>query len=82
VALIQSLLAGIGMVIGGVPLAGLWTLLCLILAIVQVPILPVAIGVIIYLWSSDTSTVLAVVLTIWMLLVGLIDQCIKAYHVG
>ena len=82
VAVIQSLLAGIGMVIGGVPLAGLWTLLCLILAIVQVPILPVAIGVIIYLWSSDTSTVMAVILTIWMLVVGLLDNVLKPILLG
>ena len=41
VALIQSLLAGLGLVIAGVPAAGLWTLLCLVLAIVQIGVLPI-----------------------------------------
>jgi len=82
VAAIQSLLAGIGMVVGGVPLAGLWTLLWLILAIVQVPPIPIAIGVIIYFWTSDTSTVMAVILTIWMLVVGLLDNVLKPIMLG
>jgi predicted PurR-regulated permease PerM len=82
VAFIQSMLAGIGMVIGGVPLAGLWTLLCLMLAIVQIPILPVAIGVIIYMWTSDASTAMAVIITVWMLIVGLIDNVLKPLMLG
>ncbi len=57
IAVVQSLLAGVGLVIAGVPFAGLWILLCLILAIVQIGILPVSIGVIIYIWgSADTLT--------------------------
>lgn len=36
VAVIQSLLAGIGFVLAGIPLAGLWIVICLVLAIVQV----------------------------------------------
>ena len=81
VAVIQSMLAGAGMVVGGIPYAGLWTLLCLILAIVQIGTLPVAIGVIIYIWSNGTTTT-AIILTIWMLLVGLLDNVLKPLVMG
>lgn len=82
VAAIQSLLAGTGMVIGGVPLAGLWTVLWLILAIVQIPALPVAIGVIVWVWGSDSSTGMAILLTVWMLVAGLIDNVLKPIMLG
>lgn len=81
VAFIQSILVGIGLVIAGVPFAGLWTLLCLLLAIVQIGIFPVSIGVIIYIWGvGDTTT--AVVLTIWMVFLGLIDNFLKPIMMG
>ncbi|MGB3075535.1 MAG: AI-2E family transporter [Chitinophagales bacterium] len=82
VAAIQSLLAGIGMVVFGVPLAGLWTMLWLILAIVQIPALPVAVGVIVWAWSNDLSTGMAILLTIWMLVAGLIDNVLKPIMLG
>jgi predicted PurR-regulated permease PerM len=81
IAIVQSLLAGVGLVIAGVPFAGLWILLCLILAIVQIGILPVSIGVIIYIWgSADTLT--ATLLTIWMVLVGISDNILKPIMLG
>ncbi len=81
VAIIQSALAGAGMMIGGIPYAGIWTLLCLILAIVQIGILPVSIGVIIYIWTNGSTTT-AIVLTIWMMLVGLLDNFLKPILMG
>jgi predicted PurR-regulated permease PerM len=44
VAIIQSLLAGTGFVVAGVPGAGLWAFFCLMLAIIQIGIFPVVIG--------------------------------------
>ena len=81
VAVIQAMLAGIGFVVAGIPLAGLWTLVCLILAIVQVGLLPVSLGVIIYIWSEGTTTT-AVLLTIWMVLVGIVDNILKPILLG
>lgn len=81
VAFIQSLLAGIGMLVAGVPLAGLWTVLCLLLAIVQISMLPVSIGVIIYAWSNFSTTT-SILLTIWMLLVGISDNILKPIMLG
>lgn len=81
VAVIQSLLAGFGFVLAGIPLAGLWILVCLVLAIVQVGLLPVSVGVIIYIWGhGDTLT--ASLLTAWMIFVGVIDNVLKPILLG
>jgi predicted PurR-regulated permease PerM len=81
VAIIQSFLAGVGFVLADIPFAGLWILVCLILAIVQVGILPVSIGVIIYIWGqADTLT--ATLLTVWMILVGVMDNILKPIMLG
>jgi predicted PurR-regulated permease PerM len=81
VAIIQSILAGVGFVLADIPFAGLWILICLILAIVQVGILPVSIGVIIYIWGqADTLT--ATLLTVWMILVGIMDNILKPIMLG
>lgn len=81
VAFIQTLLAAIGIVLAGIPAAGLWILLCLILAIVQIGILPVSICLIVYIWSTGT-TLTATLLTIWLLLVGLSDNVLKPLLLG
>lgn len=81
VAVIQSLLAGAGFVLAGIPLAGLWILVCLILAIVQIGLLPVSAGVIIYIWSA-ADTLTATLLTIWMIFVGIIDNILKPILLG
>jgi predicted PurR-regulated permease PerM len=81
VAVIQSILAGIGFVLAGIPFAGLWILVCLILSIVQIGILPVSIGVIIYIWSA-ADPVTATIFTIWMLLVGVSDNILKPILLG
>lgn len=81
VAIIQSLLAGIGFVLAGIPLAGLWIIVCLILAIIQLGLLPVTAGVIIYIWGhGDTLT--ATLLTIWMIFVGVVDNILKPILLG
>jgi len=81
VAVIQSLLAGLGMLVVGVPAAGLWTLLILILAVMQLPSLLVLIPVIFYVFSVS-STVTAVLFTIWALLIGLSDNVLKPLLMG
>jgi predicted PurR-regulated permease PerM len=81
VAVIQSLLAGAGFFVGGVPAAGLWAFLCLFLAIIQIGIFPVVIPVIIYMFSSaDTFT--AGLLTGWLILVSLLDNFLKPILLG
>lgn len=81
VSIIQALLSGIGFVVAGIPLAGIWTAVCLILAVMQVGVLPVAIGTIIYAWLNFGTTG-AFVFTIWMIFIGIIDNLIKPFLMG
>jgi predicted PurR-regulated permease PerM len=81
VALIQSLLAGLGFMVAGVPAAGLWALLCLILSIAQIGIAPIVIPIIIYLfYTADTFT--AVAFLIWSIPISLIDNILKPILLG
>ena len=81
VSIIQSVCAGLGFVIAGIPYAGIWTLLCLILAIIQIGIFPIVLGVLIYIWTTGHTTT-AVLLTIYMILVGLLDNILKPLLMG
>lgn len=81
VALIQSLLAGLGFLAVGIPGAGLLALICLFLAIIQVGPALVLIGAVIYVFRGD-STVTAVIFAIWCLFVGLIDNVLKPLLLG
>ena len=81
VAVIQSLLAGLGMLVVAVPGAGLWTLMILVLAVMQLPAMLVLIPVIIYVFSSS-STVVAVLFAIWAAVVGLSDNVLKPLLMG
>ncbi|MEM7435746.1 MAG: AI-2E family transporter [Myxococcota bacterium] len=81
VALIQSLLAGLGMLIAGVPAAGLWTLLVLLVAIVQLPTLIILAPVAVYVFSVS-STATSVMFAIWAVVVGLSDNFLKPLLMG
>jgi predicted PurR-regulated permease PerM len=81
VALIQTLLASLGFLLVGVPGAGLWALLVLILAVVQLPTILVLGPIIIYVFSTS-GTVIAVVFAIWSILVGISDAFLKPLLMG
>lgn len=81
VAIIQSILIGIGMVLAGVPYAGLWTLLVLMMAILQLPVILVIIGLVFWLFSSF-GTVGAVLWTIYFIAAGLSDNLLKPILLG
>jgi predicted PurR-regulated permease PerM len=81
VALIQTVLAGAGFVVAGVPAAGLWALIVLIIAVVQIPV-PVAMILPVLLVFSTASTTVAVLFTAWCLFVSLIDNFLKPILFG
>ena len=81
VSILQSLLAGVAFAIAGLPFAGLWAFLCLILAIIQIGIGPVIIPVIIYAFAK-MSTLTAVLLTAWLIFAALADGPVKAMLMG
>lgn len=80
-ALIQSALAGIGLFVAGVPAAGVWVLLVLIVAIAQLPPIIVLIPSIMYV-SSEHSTIVTVVFVVWCLMVSFSDTVLKPILLG
>lgn len=81
VALLQGLLAGAGFVAAGVPAAGLLTLLCIILAVVQVGVVLVMIGVAVYLFATGDTTV-AIAFSAWTLVVAPVDNILRPLLLG
>lgn len=81
VALIQATLVGIGMFAVGVPGAGFWSLLALILAIVQLPVMLLMIPIILWAFVS-LGTLPAVLFTAWCVVAGLSDNVLKPMLLG
>lgn len=81
VAFIQTLLFAAGLWLAGIPYAGIWSLCCLVLAIIQIGTLPIAVGVIVYIWGH-ASTGAAILLTVWMVIVSLLDNVLKPILMG
>ena len=81
VALIQAILAGLGCLVVGVPGAGLWALVVLILAVVQLPTFIILAPIVVYVFYT-TGTVPAVLFAIWNLLVGGCDSFLKPLLMG
>ena len=76
ISLVQSLAIGIGLVVAGIPGAGLLTLLCLFLTIVQIGSGLIVIGTLIFAWSTMTTPA-ALLFTAWMIPATLIDNILK-----
>ena len=81
VALIQAILAGLGCLVAGVPGAGLWALLVLIMAVIQLPTFIILAPIVIYVFYT-TSMVPAVLFAIWNMLVGGCDSFLKPLLMG
>ena len=75
-AIIQSLLAGIGFKLAGIPSAGLLAFAVMILSIIQVGAAFVLVPVIIWIWMDKDFTT-ALLLTVFLGLVGVIDNILK-----
>jgi predicted PurR-regulated permease PerM len=81
VAVLQSLLAGVGLKIAGVPHAGVLAFAVLVLGIVQIGSTPILLPVMIWVWMvKDVGT--AVLITIYLVLVGLSDNALKPLLMG
>lgn len=80
VAFIQSVFAGLGFLAVGLPSAGLWAVIFLAAAVLQVGIV-VLIPAAIYAFAI-TSTSKAVVFLIWCVIVGLMDNVLKPLLLG
>lgn len=80
-AVIQTLFAGIGLVVAGVPGAGLLTVICLFLSIVQIGPALVLIPSVVYMFFQ-ADTLVAVLFLIWTVPVLLIDNILKPILMG
>ncbi len=76
VALLQALLAGIILYVAGIPGAGLIAFGVLILCIVQIGAAPVILPVLVWIWMTYPTT-FAVILTLLLVPVGLVDNILK-----
>ena len=81
IAFIQAFLAGIGFLVAGIPGAGLWALISFVLAIVQIGIGPVVIGVLVYSFFN-LGTIPSVLLTVWCAPLLVIDNVLKPILLG
>jgi len=81
IAFIQAALAGVGMMIAGIPGAGFWAFICLILSITQIGGLPVLIPASIYMFAT-ADTLSAVVFTIYALSIGFVDNILRPLLLG
>jgi predicted PurR-regulated permease PerM len=80
VAFIQSVLAGLGFLVAGLPGAGLWTVMFLIAAVLQVGVL-ILIPAVVYVFAVSTMTK-AVIFLIWCVIVALVDNVLKPLLLG
>jgi predicted PurR-regulated permease PerM len=81
IAFIQSVLGGIGMMLAGVPAAGLLAIGILILAIAQLPPILVLGPVAFYVFAADTNTV-GIIFLVWSILVSSADMVLKPLLLG
>jgi predicted PurR-regulated permease PerM len=81
IAVLQSLLAGVGLKIAGVPHAGVLAFAVLVLGIVQIGSAPILIPAIIWIWTvKDVGS--AVLITIYLVLVGISDNVLRPLLMG
>jgi len=80
VAFIQALLAGLGFLVVGLPGAGLWALVFLIAAVLQVGAITL-VPAVIYVFAT-MATVKAVIFLIWCIFVGFLDNVLKPILLG
>ncbi len=76
IAVIQTLLAGMGFMAMDIPGTGALALVCLILAIVQIDILIILIPLSLYMFNV-TDTGPAIAFLVWNILVGLMNNVLK-----
>jgi predicted PurR-regulated permease PerM len=81
VAVVQAVLAGAGFVIADVPAAGLWALLVLVAAIIQLPVAIVMIAPVLIVFSAESGP-FAIAFAAWCAVVALVDNLLKPMLFG
>lgn len=81
VAVIQTTLMGLGLILSGIPLAAVWILLILVMTVAQIPVLLFNIPLIIYLFAY-MDPLPAILWTLYFLVMGMIDNLLKPMIMG
>ncbi|MDT8400471.1 MAG: AI-2E family transporter [Bacteroidales bacterium] len=81
VAIIQTTLMGLGLILADIPLAPVWIIILLIMTIAQIPAIIFNIPLIIYLFAF-TDPLPAALWTVYFLVMGLIDNILKPLIMG
>ena len=81
VAIIQTSLMGVGLILAQIPLAGLWILVILIMTIAQIPALLFSIPVIIYMFAFK-DPLPAALWSVYLLVMGAMDNILKPMFMG
>ena len=76
IAILQALLAGIGLLFAGVPAAGLFSFLVLVLGIFQIGPSVILLPLVIWSWFA-MDTAMAVLFTLYMVPVNLLDNILR-----
>lgn len=82
IASLQALLLGAGFILVGIPGAGIWALLILLLGIMQIPAALVSLPTVIYVFSTNDSTTVAVMFAVYTLVAGSVDNVLKPFVLG
>ncbi len=82
IACVQSLLLGAGFIMVGIPGAGILALLVLLLGVMQIPASLVALPAIIYVFSTNESTTVSVMFTVYSIVAGSVDNVLKPFVLG
>lgn len=81
VALIQATLVGIGLLLAGVPYAGVWTLIVFLFAVLQLPPTLIVIPVAVYLFS-ERELLPAILWSVYLVLAAISDNVLKPILLG
>ena len=81
VAIIQSVLSALGLIVAGIPVPGLWAVLVLVCAVIQLPPILV-LGPVAAWYFSVADTTPAVIFLVWSILVSSSDSVLKPVLMG
>lgn len=82
VAAIQSIMAAVGLAIAGVPWVGLWSLLVLMVAVMQLPPIVVLGPIAVFVFANNDNTAIAIFFAIWSIIVSASDGFLKPLLLG
>lgn len=82
IAFIQMLLIGVAFIMKDIPGAGLLALAVLLLGIMQLPATLITIPVIVYVFSTEGTSVATIVFSVYVFVAGLADNVLKPLLLG